>query len=114
MPTVLYESVSSEVVREILRQLKSIASYEDASAKFARNIMPSGSGEVKSPAPEYGKHDPDASFGYRGTQYPGVIIEVSCSQKRKDLSRLADDYILGSDGIFALLFGWTSSIKAVG
>ena len=26
------------------------------------------------------------------------MIEVSFSQKRKDLARLADDYILGSDG----------------
>ena len=34
MSPVLHESVSSKVVEEILDQLKSIASYEDTSAKF--------------------------------------------------------------------------------
>jgi hypothetical protein len=105
MPSVLHESVSSEVIAEILHQLKSIASYEDASAKFAQNIMPSGSGEVKFPDPVYGKHDPDASFRYRGTRYPGVVIEISYSKKRRDLSRLADDYILGSDGNIRVVIG---------
>jgi hypothetical protein len=48
--------------------------------------------------PEYGRHDPDTSFRYSRTQYPGVVIEVSYSQKRKDLPYLADNYILGSNG----------------
>lgn len=38
-------------------------------------------------------------------QYPGVIIEVSYSQKRKDLPRLADDYILGSDRDIRVVIG---------
>ena len=34
-----------------------------------------------------------------------MVIEVSYSQKRKDLPRLADDYILGSDGNIRLVVG---------
>jgi hypothetical protein len=105
MPSVLHESVSSDVVGEILRQLNSIASYEDASAQFARNIKFSGSGMIKFPDPEYGRHDPDASFRYRRTRYPGVVIEVSYAQKRKDLPHLADEYILGSNGNIRVVIG---------
>ncbi|KAK4986800.1 hypothetical protein LTR66_007737 [Elasticomyces elasticus] len=39
--------------------------------------------------------------------YPptGVVVEVSYSQKRKDLARLANDYLLGSDGSTRDLIG---------
>jgi hypothetical protein len=105
MPSVLHELVSGEVVREITRQLDSITSYEDESAQFARNITSSASGVIKLPDPEYGRHDPDASFGYLRTRYPGVVIEVSYSQKRKDLPYLADEYILGSNGNIRVVIG---------
>jgi hypothetical protein len=38
-------------------------------------------------------------------RYPGVIIEVSYSQKRKDLPSLADDYILGPDSDICAVVG---------
>jgi hypothetical protein len=44
------------------------------------------------------RHEPDAVFEHLEAQYPGVVIEASFTQKRKDLPRLADSYILGSDG----------------
>jgi hypothetical protein len=37
--------------------------------------------------------------------FPGVVVEVSFSQKRKDLPRLADDYILGSNGGIRIVVG---------
>jgi hypothetical protein len=41
----------------------------------------------------------------RSNIYPGVVVEVSYSQKRRDLSRLADDYILGSDAEIRAVVG---------
>jgi hypothetical protein len=38
-------------------------------------------------------------------QFPGVVIEVLYSQKRKDLERLADNYILGSDSDIRVVMG---------
>ncbi|KIX04766.1 uncharacterized protein Z518_05636 [Rhinocladiella mackenziei CBS 650.93] len=38
-------------------------------------------------------------------KYPGVVIEVSHPQKRRDLPRLADDYILGSDAEIRVVVG---------
>ena len=47
-------------------------------------------------------------------QYPGVVIEVSYSQKRKDLPLVAKDYIIGSKGSIGVVVGITSSIQAKG
>jgi hypothetical protein len=94
MPTLVHEQFIVNIVEEIQGQLKSI---EGASAEFAKEISPGGSSSIKFSDQEYGKHDPDAQFEHSKAQYPGVVIEVSYSQKRKDLARLADDYILGSD-----------------
>jgi hypothetical protein len=43
------------------------------------------------------KYEPDASFRHKDARYPSVIIEVAYSQKKKRLSRLADNYLLDSD-----------------
>jgi hypothetical protein len=37
--------------------------------------------------------------------YPGIVIETSFSQKRKDLPKLAEDYILGSIGNITVVIG---------
>ena len=43
------------------------------------------------------KHKLDAFFWHDDAQFPGVIIEVAYSQKRKRLDRLAEEYLLDSD-----------------
>jgi hypothetical protein len=105
MPTPLHEVVVRRVTRDILCQLDSIAERNDLSGEFARNIEDTGSSRLTFPDSDYGPHDPDGSFQHIGARYPGVIIEVSYSQKRKDLPRLADDYILGSDGNIRAVIG---------
>ncbi|KAF2190057.1 hypothetical protein K469DRAFT_759472, partial [Zopfia rhizophila CBS 207.26] len=51
------------------------------------------------------KQEPDASFWHDRAPYPGVIIEVAYSQKRKGLSRLAEDYLLDSDASVQIAVG---------
>lgn len=53
----------------------------------------------------YPSHEPDGSFAYTRTQYPSLVIEISYPQKRKDLSKLADDYICGSNGEIKVVVG---------
>jgi hypothetical protein len=105
MPTTIHERVIQFVVEEIVLQRNSIRERNDSSGEFARNIDNCGSPDITFPDPDYGPHGPDASFGYLGARYPGVIIEVSYSQKRKDSPRLADDYILGSNGNIRAIIG---------
>src|SRR5436305_7086969 len=86
----------------IYTQLKAIRDRPDGAALFAQKVRPARSTEIHFPvdgAPHStnSKHEPDASFWHDDAQYPGVIIEVAYSQKRKRLDRLAEDYLLDSD-----------------
>jgi hypothetical protein len=105
MPGSLHESLGSYITQELLRQLGTIAQGSSPSAVFAGNIENSASAEISFEDTEYGSHQPDASFQHFEAQYPGVILELSYSQKRKDLSRLAHEYILGSDADIRVVLG---------
>lgn len=90
---------------DIVQQLDKITHGDSPSANFARDIRDSRSNTITFDDPEYGRHDPDASFRHSGAQYPGVVIEVAYSQKARALPRLADDYILGSDDNIRVVVG---------
>jgi hypothetical protein len=105
MPGSLHESLESYITQEILRQLDTIAQSGSPSAVFAGDIENSASAEINFEDTEYGSHQPDASFQHFEAQYPGVILELSYSQKKKDLPRLANEYILGSDADIRVVIG---------
>ena len=104
MPTATHERFITSVVQEITRQLQNLASADSITSDFARQIDACGSTSISFPD-GYGRHNPDGSFGHKQAHYPGVVFEVSYSQKRRDLGRLADDYILGSDGNIRVVVG---------
>jgi hypothetical protein len=105
MPGTLHETLESYITQEVLRQLGTIAQGDSPSAIFARSIETSASAEINFDDTNYGTHQPDASFQHFEAQYPGVILELSYSQKKKDLSRLANEYILGSDADIRVVIG---------
>lgn len=105
MPSRLHEQLAANIASDIRQQLRSIASRAGPAAQFAQSINPTGSLTITFDDPQYGKHEPDVSFTHIAAKYPGVVIEVSYSQKRKDLRRLADDYILGSDARIRVVVG---------
>jgi hypothetical protein len=81
------------------------------STEFAKETRSGGSVSIKFADEEYGKHDSDAQFHHSKAQFLGIVIEVSYSQKRKDLERLADDYILGSDSDIRVVVGLDMEYK---
>lgn len=97
MPSNLHELFIADVVNNIDQQLSRIATGQTSSADFARRIKNQRHADIKPLDPEYGVHSPDSSYRHSDAQLPGVVIEISYSQKRKDLHHLADDYILGSN-----------------
>ncbi|KAH8726369.1 hypothetical protein GQ44DRAFT_758681 [Phaeosphaeriaceae sp. PMI808] len=107
MPGTLHEFVGSIITREFIRQLDAIAHSSSLGAVFAENVEGGGSAEIKFKGNENenGPHQPDASFQHIEAQYPGVILEVSHSQKKQDLPRLADNYILGSNANIRVVIG---------
>ena len=92
----------ASIVEEIKTQLKS---FSGPSRIFAQAIKFGGSSRIKFDDADYGAHDPDGQFQHPNAQYPGVVIELSYSQKERDLPHLADDYILGSDSNIQFVAG---------
>jgi hypothetical protein len=105
MPSVLHEEFKSSIVDEIVQQLRLIAKGNGRASEFARRIKHGGSATITFSDPGYGRHEPDALFRHRLAQFPVVILEISYTQKRRDLARVAQDYILGSGGNIRVVVG---------
>ncbi|KAK4996010.1 hypothetical protein LTR66_004285 [Elasticomyces elasticus] len=110
MPTAVHELFVDGVEDAIRSQLKDIREGSGSAAMFARKVQTARSTEIYfpvegSPSGTKSKHEPDASFWHSDAQYPGVIFEVAYSQKRKNLSRLAEDYLLDSDASVQIVVG---------
>ena len=110
MPTGVHEVFIDGVEDAIRSQLKVIRNGSNKAALFAQKVRPARSTIIYLPvedaAPETkSRHEPDASFWHDYAKYPGVVIEVSYSQKRKSLSRLAEDYLLDSNASIQVVVG---------
>jgi len=51
------------------------------------------------------RHDPDRQFYYMDVAWPALIIEFADFSKQKHLGKLADEYILESDGSIKMVLG---------
>jgi hypothetical protein len=111
MPTQLHEVFIERVVEEIKCRLRAIADGETRSRSFAQKIKYNGSGRLIFQSAEDDdnqttiQREPDAEFKHEDAHWPGVIIEVSYSQKTKALPHLADDYILETNGSIRVVVG---------
>ena len=112
MPSGTHEIFTARVVEEINLQLRRL--YTDTSrpdlAALAGSIQWCASTDIKfeSDLDEdqvCSTRSPDSSFQHSDAKYPCLVIETSFSQKKKDLPRLADDYIIGSHGNIKLMVG---------
>lgn len=104
MKSYLHEDFIHSVTNDIGRQLERLGEGQSPSARFARSIR-RGTSTIEALDPEYGPHTPDCFFKVQRTQIPGVVLEISYSQKRKDLPILADEYILGSNENVRVVIG---------
>jgi hypothetical protein len=110
MPTGVHEIFIAGVEDAIYTQLKLIRDGSDGTTLFAQKVRPACSTKIYFPVDDAppstkSKHEPDASFWHDDAQYPGVIIEVAYSQKRKRLGRLAEEYLLDSDASVQVVVG---------
>ncbi|KAL9103920.1 MAG: hypothetical protein Q9163_001068 [Psora crenata] len=110
MPTRLHEKFLANVVLEIESKLRAFRAVESRSGAFAQKIKYCGSERLDLGGEDNNggttiRHDPDLTFEHCDALWPGVVIELSYSQKRKDLPHLADDYIVESDGSIRVVVG---------
>ena len=73
-------------------------------ADLLRRVESMGT-SVISLGPGNGRSSPDGSFGHLEASVPAVVIEVSYSQKKKNLKTLARDYIIHTLGDVRLVIG---------
>lgn len=108
MPSAVHELFIDGLEDEIRSQLKAIRGESDGKAQFAQKVRAARSTEIRFAAnasSSQSKYEPDASFGHIDAQYPGVVIEVAYSQKKKRLGRLAENYLLDSDASVRVVVG---------
>lgn len=99
----VHENTIRGFERLVTRQLDIIEQSNDqVAADFARGIGGRGSLKIEG---DGGEHYPDGSFAHKDATEPGVILEVSHSQKRQHLPFLADAYILDSYGLTQAVIG---------
>ena len=110
MPSPTHDYFATYFRDEICKELNKIASNRNDEAKpFAEKVISAlGSRVLLAETDDENdpiKREPDIQFHYPGARYPGIVVEVSYSQDGKDLRRLAQDYILYSNGDIKLVIG---------
>ena len=110
MPTSTHDIFTELLVQEVASQLKSVSRRDTDIAAVLDLVRSESSSDVyfyghKAIDERYPKHSPDASFAHAKSQYPSIVIETLYSQRQKDLAKLADEYVSGSDGNIAIVLG---------
>jgi hypothetical protein len=110
MPSHLHEVFLARVVEEIQSRLRLFTNIEGRSKAFAQKVKHNGSARLdlrsgNKDGQAIIRRQPDAMFKHCDAHWPGVIIEVSYSQKTKAIPHLADDYILETNGSVRLVVG---------
>lgn len=104
MPTSVHEGLIQFLGSEIMGQLRKIRDTTHGSAALLLGKIES-MGSTSIHLDDGVRHDPDAQFRHEDACYPGVVIEVANTQQKKNLPRLADDYIVQSSGSIKMVIG---------
>lgn len=110
IPTSTHDIFIELVAQKIGSQLKSVSRRNTDITAILTLIRSESTSDVylyrhEAIDERYPKQSPDASFAHAKSQYPSVVIETSYSQRQKDLMRLADEYVSGSDKNIAMVLG---------
>jgi len=107
MPSRIHEVLLAFTEQDILSQLSTIGAGNDSAAPLAQKIHSLRSSTIS--LQDGATHDPDTQFLYQAAEFPGVVIEIACSQSKKnggkDLAKLADHYIVESSGNIKMVIG---------
>ncbi|KAK3943624.1 hypothetical protein QBC46DRAFT_27069 [Diplogelasinospora grovesii] len=107
MPSPVHEFFTASVEDEMYNQLTRVGEFaaKIAKGRSSRIFLKEGISGESSEVLHTVRREPDGQFQHHWPAYPGVVLEVSYSQDRKDLRKLASDYILGSNGDIKAVIG---------
>ncbi|MCJ1281277.1 hypothetical protein MMC26_000595 [Xylographa opegraphella] len=103
MPTSIHEFIGESIAYDVCRQIDIIRGGNNPAAEIARKVHCLGSTSIY--LEDGARRDPDKEFRYEGAKYPSLVIEIAYSQRRKNLSKLADQYIVESSGQIRIVIG---------
>jgi hypothetical protein len=104
MPTTLHDTFASELVTEIKKEFEGLKKQVETRPFIDKISSVSGAIHFEEDGKKF-QHVPDIRFHHEDAAWPGVVIEVSYSQKRKSLVDLAENYLLASDGGIRVMVG---------
>lgn len=110
MPSPVDDFFANILADDVQNRLNDIAKEGEEAGAFASRIKSGGSSTIllSEGDSEFFKNirrEPDAQFRHPRAYYPGVVVEVSYSQEGKSLRKLAQDYILYSNGDIKAVIG---------
>lgn len=86
----------ASIEETINEQLRQIRGGTDTVAFFATDVRCLRHADIEFSAATH--RSPDSQYQHHDAMYPGLIVEAAVSEKVKDLTHLAEDYILESEG----------------
>ncbi|TKA65602.1 hypothetical protein B0A49_12935, partial [Cryomyces minteri] len=112
MPTTLHEEFVTGVVKRIEAGLAALSAshpqlreLDKVSRRGNPDIFFDHNSDSEADPNKRSHNSPDAAFRHKQASWPSVILEVSYSQKRKDLSKLAYRYIRNSEASIKSVVG---------
>lgn len=107
MPLGVHEHLGRAIEKAIEEQLDIVRDGNNRAATLARKIGNYGSTSIF--LEDDTRRDPGGQLRYEGARWPPFIIEIANSQSKKrggkDLSKLADQYIIESSGNIQAVLG---------
>ncbi|KAI0455167.1 hypothetical protein F5B21DRAFT_216156 [Xylaria acuta] len=113
MPTALHETVQTELVRAIERQLDRVAGANRLLSTARPQIRNHGHTDVSNKAAERAascRKSPDGQFFYDGIGVPPFVIEVAYSQQEHEVQAKAKEYLkkLGVSTVLTIDIKWAT------
>ncbi|KAK4998894.1 hypothetical protein LTR66_001955 [Elasticomyces elasticus] len=112
MPTTLHEEFITGVVKRIEAGLAALSAshpqlreLDKVSRRGNPDIFFDHNSDSEADPNKRSHNSPDAAFRHKQASWPSVVLEVSYSQKRKDMSKLAYRYIRNSEASIKLVVG---------
>ena len=105
MATTLHDYFAAKLVKKIEEEFENLKKNQVETQRFINKIdSVNGAIHFEDDGKKF-KHVPDIRLHHEDAAWPGVVIEVSYSQKRKSLIDLAENYLLASDGGIRVMVG---------
>ena len=114
MPLPIHDRFTRKVVNAILKEIQTVADGlppTSALSRFLRDIDAYGSTDFYAADDPRHRRSPDDSICCEGTRFPAIVIETAYSQSEKRLRRVADDWIMLSNGNVKMVIGLEMSYQ---